>query len=78
MANREDSAKGGYRYWVSDEQLAAFARLTPLQRLEWVEAAREFTWLGATAETRVRHERLRRGEHIAIEPVATYDSQMTL
>ena len=65
MANREGSAKGGYRYWVSDEQLAAFARLSPLQRLEWVEAAREFTWLGETAETRVRHERLRRGEHVA-------------
>lgn len=78
MANREGSAKGGYRYWVSDEQLAAFARLSPLQRLEWVEAAREFTWLGGTAETRVRHERLRRGEHVAIEPVTIYDSQMTL
>ncbi len=62
MADQERSATGGYRYWVSDEQLAAFARLTPLQRLEWVEAAREFTWLGQTAETRARHERLRQGK----------------
>lgn len=65
MADRERTAAGGYRYWVSDEQLAAFARLSPLQRLEWVEAAREFTWLGQTAETRARHERLRRGGPIA-------------
>ncbi|WP_205204560.1 hypothetical protein [Azonexus hydrophilus] len=62
MADRERTAAGGYRYWVSDEQLAAFARLSPLQRLEWVEAAREFTWLGQTAETRARHERLRQGK----------------
>lgn len=61
MANQEHPAKGGYRYCVSDEQLAAFAKLTPMQRLEWVEAAREFTWLGQTAETREKHERLRRG-----------------
>lgn len=62
MADREHTATGGYRYWVSDEQLATFARLTPLQRLEWAEAAREFTWLGQTAETRLLHERLRQGK----------------
>lgn len=62
MADQERTAAGGYRYWVSDEQLAAFARLSPLQRLEWVEAAREFTWLGQTAETHARHERLRQGK----------------
>lgn len=52
---------GGFSYHVSDEQLAAFARLTPMQRLEWVEAARQFTLLTQTPETRERHERLRRG-----------------
>lgn len=52
---------GGFSYHVSDEQLAAFARLTPIQRLEWVEAARQFTLLTQTPETRERHERLRRG-----------------
>ena len=55
---------GGFGYYVSDEQLAAFAQLTPIQRLEWVEAARQFTLLGQTPETRLRHERLRRGEAI--------------
>ena len=55
----------GFRYWVSDEQLATFARLTPLQRLEWVEAAREFSWLGQTDETRQRQQRLREGKSIS-------------
>ncbi|MBK7899209.1 MAG: hypothetical protein KA603_08280 [Azonexus sp.] len=56
--------RGGYHYTVSEEQLAAFARLTPLQRLEWVEAAREFTLLTETAENRERRERLRQGKTI--------------
>lgn len=56
--------RGGFRYFVSDEQLAAFARLSPLQRLEWVEAAREFCWLAQTPETKERQERLRRGEQL--------------
>lgn len=60
----EKSDQGGFRYYVSDEQLAAFSRLTPLQRLEWAEAAREFTFLGQTQETRECHQRLRHGEKI--------------
>ncbi len=65
MANEHSTAQGGFRYTVSDEQLAAFARLSPLQRLEWVEAAREFTYLGQTPETLERQNRLRSGQTIA-------------
>jgi len=57
-------AQAGFHYYVSDEQLAAFGRLSPMQRLEWVEAAREFTWLAQTPETHARHERLRQGKYI--------------
>lgn len=64
MADEHRPASGGFRYYVSDEQLAAFARLTVQQRLEWVEAAREFTYLAQTPETRAMHERLRHGETI--------------
>jgi hypothetical protein len=64
MADKLQPASGGYHYYVTDEQLAAFAQLTPLQRLEWVEAARQFTLFGQTPETRQRQERLRRGETI--------------
>lgn len=59
---------GGYFYEVSDEQLAAFGQLSLLQRLAWVEAAREFTWLGMTPETRERHQRLRAGQTITPLP----------
>lgn len=57
-------SEGGFGYWVSDEQLAAFARLTPLQRLEWVDAARRFTLLARTPETAQRQEWLREGKTI--------------
>ncbi len=56
--------EGGFSYWVSDEQLEAFGKLSLLDRLRWVEAAREFTLAAQTPETRERMERLRRGETI--------------
>ena len=56
--------RGGFRYYVSEEQLRAFAKLTLLQRLEWVDEARTFTLMARTPETAERQERLRRGETI--------------
>ena len=64
MTDKPKPPSGGFHYYGSDEQLAAFAKLSPLQRLEWAEAAREFTYLAQTPETRERQERLRRGETI--------------
>lgn len=61
-------ARGGYRYYVSDEQLSAFARLSPLERLQWVDDLRRFILMTETPETAERRERLRRGETIV--PVA--------
>lgn len=58
------NSKGGFYYWVSDEQLAAFQKLSMIDRLRWVEAARQFTLAGQTPETRERMARLRRGESI--------------
>lgn len=60
-----EPATGGFGYWVSDEQMAAFARLTPLQRLEWLDQARRLTLLARNPETGERQERLRRGDTIA-------------
>ena len=51
----------GFSYYVSDEQLAAFAKLTMLERLQWVEEARMFTLMAQTPETKARHETLRKG-----------------
>lgn len=56
--------RGGFHYTVSEEQLQAFARLTDLERLQWVEDARLFTLLGRTPQTAELQERLRRGERI--------------
>ena len=58
-------SRGGFSYWVSDEQLEAFGKLSLIDRLRWVEAARQFTLAGQTPRTRERMERLRRGETIA-------------
>ena len=55
---------GGYSYRVSDEQLEAFALLSPYERLRWVDEMRLFTLLARTPETAERQERLRRGETI--------------
>lgn len=65
MNDRAYSSRGGFSYWVSDEQLEAFGKLSLIDRLRWVEAARQFTLAGQTPETRERMERLRRGETIA-------------
>ncbi len=59
-----DTASGGYYYRVSDEQLAAFAKLNALERLQWLEEARRFTLLARTEVAAIRQERLRRGERI--------------
>lgn len=64
MAKQHTEQQGGFRYYVTDEQLAAFAKLNPLERLMWVSAAREFTLLAQTPETRTRQERLRHGQTI--------------
>lgn len=51
-------ASNGFSYFVSDEQMAAFAKLSDLQRLQWVENARLFTLMAQTPETKARHEAL--------------------
>jgi len=57
-----DTAPDGYR--VTDEQLAAYAQLTPLQRLQWLDEARRFLLLALSVQARERQERLRRGSTI--------------
>ena len=63
----------GYVYWVSDEQLRAFASLTPERRFAWIEETRAFLVAAATPETIARILRLRRGESIDEPTAATED-----
>jgi hypothetical protein len=64
MRETAPAQQGGFSYWVSDEQLRAYMAMPLLDRLRWVEAARQFTLAGQTPETRERMERLRRGGQI--------------
>lgn len=59
--NQVTAEPNGFSYYVSDEQLAAFAKLSMLERLQWVDDARLFTLMAQTPETKARHEALRRG-----------------
>lgn len=54
-------APNGFSYFVTDEQLATFAKLSMLERLQWVDDARLFTLMTQTPETKARHELLRKG-----------------
>lgn len=58
------ATEGGYYYYVSDEQLEAFSRLTPLERLKWVDDLRLFMLMASTPEITERRERLRQGKTI--------------
>lgn len=43
------SPRDARTYHVSDERLQAFAKLTPLQRLQWIEQCAHFVRLGQRA-----------------------------
>lgn len=49
----------GYTYCVSEEQLVRYASLTILERLTWLDQARQFVLLAETEETARRRARLR-------------------
>jgi hypothetical protein len=49
--------RGQRRYRVSPERLREFAKLTPYQRLQWVEECATFVRLGQQAMARLDHRR---------------------
>lgn len=49
----------GFTYEVSDEMLDRFSRSTVLQRLQWLEEMRCFSWTTASEESRAEWRRLR-------------------
>ena len=60
----EHNNPNGFSYFVSAEQLSAFAQLSMLERLQWVDDARLFTLMAQTPETKTRHELLRKGDSL--------------
>ena len=53
------AAAVGYTYRVNEEQLAQYATLTILERLTWLDQARQFVLLAETEESASRRSRLR-------------------
>lgn len=56
------SQRGGFSYYVSDEQIARFKQLPISERLRWLEEAQEFIWNTVSKETWNRIQQFRRGE----------------
>lgn len=56
--------RGQRTYSVSDERMQAFAQLTPLQRLQWVEQCSHFVRLGQKARQAERaHQKFQFERH---------------
>lgn len=55
----DDSAASRLRYYVSEEQLAQYAALTILERLTWLDQARQFVLLAETRQSAIRRAWLR-------------------
>ncbi len=56
-----ESTPRGYRYVVSREQIRKYMRLTPKQKLEWLEEANDFINKFLPEESRRIQEKFRRG-----------------
>ena len=52
-------ARVGYTYFVSEERLAHYATLTLLERLTWLDQARQFVLLAETRQSAIRRAWLR-------------------
>ena len=59
-----ETTRGGFYYYVNNEQIRAYQALSPLQRLRWLDELRLFTLKARTPETATRQERLRQGKTI--------------
>jgi len=52
----------GYGYHVTEEQIRKYRRLTPRQKLEWLEEVNAFTEKFAPERAKRLHKMFRRGE----------------
>lgn len=57
-----EKKRGGFRYYVSDEQLFAFRRLSAEERLRWLDEMREFSIQVAPERAKAWWRRFRSGE----------------
>lgn len=62
MASNNDLKRGGYSYDCSDEQIREFQKLTPTQRLKWIDDINRFLFRFMPPESKLIREKFRRGE----------------
>lgn len=60
MAGRK--ARGGYRYVVTEEQIAAWRKVPPIEKLRWIEEGQRMSFHSLGPRGRAARDRLRRGE----------------
>ncbi|MBN2842730.1 MAG: hypothetical protein JXM68_06545 [Sedimentisphaerales bacterium] len=52
----------GYSYFVTDEQIREYMKLTTAEKLEWLEEANEFIQAASDDKTREIRDKFRKGE----------------
>lgn len=57
-----ESPEKGYTYYVTDEQIERYRRLTPEQKLNWLEEANGFTNKFLPERSRKLHRLFREGK----------------
>ena len=57
-----ESTRKGYGYHVTEEQIRRYRKLTPRQKLEWLQEVNEFTDKFAPERAKRFHKMFRRGE----------------
>lgn len=54
--------RGGFQHHPSDEKLREYARLTPKQKLEWLEEINRFLYRALPPDRKEIAQKFRRGE----------------
>ena len=61
-AEKKTDIRGGYSYYVTEEQIEEFQKLPLRERLRWLEEYQEFTYRALSKEEWETLQKFRRGE----------------
>ena len=62
MNEQKNKSQGGFSYYVSDEQIREYQKVSISERLRWLEEAQEFMFHALSPETWEIMQKFRRGE----------------
>jgi len=57
----EEKTRGGYSYSLSEEEIRKYLKLSPSERLNWLEEANRFLYSAHSPKTRDIWNRFRKG-----------------